>query len=54
MINLYIGKENLPKGRKFIFNVEPYFYNVPLTGTRVQREAICLVERGSILTVGTL
>lgn len=49
MINLYIGKENLPKDRKFIFNVEPYFYNVPFTGTRVQREAIRLVERGQYL-----
>lgn len=49
MINLYIGKENLPKDKHFIFDVEPYFCNVVLTGTFVQREAIRLLDKGGYL-----
>lgn len=46
MINIYTGETNLPKDKRFIQDPERCFPSVIITGTRVQREVIQLVDRG--------
>ncbi len=47
MINLYIGKENLPKDKHFIFDVDSAISLVNCSGTLFQRKVLEIVEKGS-------
>ena len=46
MINIYIGKENLPKGVKVIYNPDTVLLAVPIIGTDFQRHIIKEVDKG--------
>ncbi len=47
MLNIYIGKENLPKDKKLIFDVDKAIMSVIISGTDFQRMVIENVEQGS-------
>lgn len=46
MINIYIGKENLPKGVKVIYNPDSVLLAVPFTGSDFQKFIIKEVDKG--------
>lgn len=46
MLNIYVGKDNLPRDKQFIFDVESIFPGVTITGTNVQRYVISDIEKG--------
>lgn len=45
-INIYIGKENLPLNKPFIYDVEASILAVRMSGTDFQRRIIKEVEKG--------
>lgn len=46
MLNIYIGRDNLPKDKQFIFDIEDVIYLVKITGTEFQRMVLRRVEHG--------
>lgn len=49
MINIYIGKENLPEGMDIIFDPDKALLAVPITGTDFQKLIIKEVDKGEYL-----
>ena len=49
MLNIYVGKENLPKNIIFVFDVEAAFPLVSVTGDELQRKVLSDVEKGTYL-----
>lgn len=47
MLEIYIGKENLPKDLHLIYDVDAAFYLVPFTGTDFQRKVISEIDKGT-------
>lgn len=47
MINIYVGKENLPKDILLVDNPENAIYVIDLSGTKFQRLVLEKVEHGS-------
>ncbi len=47
VLNIYIGKENLPKDKRLIFNPDNAIPLVIITGSQFQREVISIIEKGS-------
>lgn len=45
-INVYIGKENLPKEKVLIFDVEAAILAVKITGNTFQRKVLTEIEKG--------
>lgn len=43
-MNIYIGKENLPKDAKFLFNVEQFFPQVLIADCEFNREVIRVID----------
>lgn len=46
-VNIYLGQENLPKDKKFVFDVESAIYLVNVEGTAFQRKVLMEIEQGS-------
>lgn len=46
MLNIYVGKENLPKDKPFIFDVESAIVLVNITDNEYYRRVLCDVEKG--------
>ena len=49
MLNIYIGKENLPADKKFINDVEAVFLNVDMYGSIFQKNVIEVIDKGRYL-----
>ena len=49
-MNIYIGKENLPKDAKLIFDVERFFPQVLIRDCEFNREVIRTIDRGEYVS----
>lgn len=49
-MNIYIGKENLPKDAKFIFDVEQFFPQVLIVDCEFNREVINAIDGGEYVS----
>lgn len=49
MLNIYIGRDKLPKDKKFILDVETAFLNVDMFGSEFQKSVIKEIDRGEYL-----
>ena len=49
-MNIYIGKENLPKDAKFIFDVEQFFPQVLIRDCEFNREVIRAIDKGEYVS----
>lgn len=49
-MNIYIGKENLPKDAKFLFDVEQFFPQVLIADCEFNREVINAIDDGEYVS----
>lgn len=49
-MNIYIGKENLPKDAKFLFDVEQFFPQVLIADCEFNREVIRVIDGGEYVS----
>lgn len=53
MINVYVGKENLPSDKKLILDVEESFAYIWFTGDKIEKSAVREIEEGEYIDTDT-
>ena len=48
-LNIYIGRENIPKDKILVYDVEDYFGTVKVKDTLINREIIEIIEQGEYI-----
>ena len=49
-LNIYIGRENIPKDKILVYDVEDYFGTVKVKDTLINREIIEIIEQGEYIS----